>query len=66
MHHATAYSDFLDKDMTKPGPKFLPLGSSFQELVAFFRLACIIVHNNSHHTLLFSDSDKNKLLKQLE
>ena len=32
-----AYSDFLDEDMKKPGPKFLPLGRSFQEHVAIFK-----------------------------
>ena len=30
------YSEFLDDAMMKPGPRFLPLGRSFQEHVAKF------------------------------
>lgn len=33
-----AYSHFIDEDMQRPGPKFLPLGRSFQEQVAIFKL----------------------------
>ena len=32
-----AYSDFLDEEMTKPGPNYLPLGRCFQEHVALFK-----------------------------
>ena len=32
-----AYSEFLDDDMSKPGPRYLPLGQSFQEHVVIFK-----------------------------
>ena len=71
-----AYSDFLDEEMTKPGPKYLPLGRSFQEHVALFKydLDPFITNYEVFLNLFCSTSGvsntlgnpKEKLLKQLE
>lgn len=40
-----AYSDFLDEKQVKPGPRYLPLGKSFQEHVSVFKYGFPAHHN---------------------
>ena len=42
-----AYSEFLDEEELKPGPKYLPLGRSFQDHVEIFKRCNLAVISTS-------------------